>query len=294
MRQTSNGNYFYSKRRYDIIIENRIECPLHSVLEGGMIMPAKLKSAITIVLLCVFAPFAVLCFSARLKDKTTFFQSRSDLPTVVIDAGHGGEDGGAVSVSGAIESKINLAIALRLDQLLGLYGVKSVLLRNEDISLHDPSAKTIKQKKVSDLQNRVSAIEAIEHPVVISIHQNIYTDSKSSGAQVFYANGELSKGFAQSTQELLRRKLDPNNKRVPAPVPATVYLMNHITCKAILVECGFLSNPKEDRLLQTAEYQTKLAFIFSGAYLNDQNTIQKGECPDGNESKNSFLLHRVW
>ncbi len=210
---------------------------------------------------------------------------------VVIDAGHGGEDGGAVSVSGAIESNINLAVALRLDAIFGLYGVPTVLLRDSDVSLHDESADTLRQKKVSDLKNRVATIEALENPVVISIHQNTYPDSQYHGAQVFYANGELSLPFAKVTQSTLQNVLDPSNQRKPAAVPSGVYLMNHISCKAILVECGFLSNPQEDRLLQSPEYQKKLAAALAGAYLNYHESQQEGELLYACENKNGFLLH---
>lgn len=200
--------------------------------------------------------------------------------TVVIDAGHGGEDGGAVSVSGAVESHINLAIALRLDTLLGLYGVNSVLLRSSDISLHDPTASTLREKKVSDLHNRVATIQALENPTVISIHQNTYPSERYHGAQVFYANGELSLPLAQLTQTILRETLDPENTRQPTAVAENVYLMNHISCRAILVECGFLSNAQEDLLLQSPEYQTKLAIALAGAYLSDQQMNREGETFD--------------
>lgn len=211
---------------------------------------------------------------------STFAPARFSGETVVIDAGHGGEDGGAVSVSGAIESQINLAIALRLDQILGLYGVNTVLLRDSDISLHDPDAQTLREKKVSDLHNRVAAIEALESPILISIHQNTYTSSQYHGAQVFYANGEMSLPFAQITQSTLKQALDPNNERQPTAIPESVYLMNHISCRAILVECGFLSNPQEDALLQSPGYQTKLAAALAGAYLSYQQTNLEGETPD--------------
>lgn len=209
----------------------------------------------------------------RTASRETLSTAISGRGLVVIDAGHGGEDGGAVSVSGAIESQINLAIALRLDQIFGLYGVDCVLLRDSDVSLHDPCAETLREKKVSDLHNRVAAIEALEDPVLISIHQNTYTSSQYHGAQVFYANGDLSLPLAQITQETLRAALDPENTRQPARIPESVYLMNHISCRAILVECGFLSNPQEDQLLQSAEYQTGLAIALADAYLN----YQKGE-----------------
>ena len=196
---------------------------------------------------------------------------------VVIDAGHGGEDGGAVSISGAIESRINLAIAQRLDQIMGLYGINTVMLRNDDISLHDSDASTIREKKVSDLHNRVRIIESLDDPIVISIHQNTFSDKKYRGAQVFYANGELSLPLARIAQDVLRSALDTGNTRKPTAVPKTVYLMNHISCKAILVECGFLSNPEEDALLQSSDYQIKLAASLTCAYIQYQQITQEGE-----------------
>ena len=186
---------------------------------------------------------------------------------VILDAGHGGEDGGAVSPSGAEESGLNLAIVLRLDQMLGLYGVNTVLLRTEDVSLHDSDAETLREKKVSDLHNRVERIESIEGGTLISIHQNTYPAEKYHGAQVFYADEASSLPLAQRAQELLKEVLDPTNQRVAARISDSVYLMNHITCPAILVECGFLSNPEEERLLQDGGYQTKIAGALAGAYL---------------------------
>lgn len=186
---------------------------------------------------------------------------------LIIDAGHGGEDGGAISSSGAVESSINLAVALRLDAILGLYGSDTMMLRTQDVSLHDADANTLREKKSSDLHNRVAAIEAVENATLISIHQNSFGDRKYRGAQVFYANNEQSAVFARHTQEMLRVGLDPNNTRQAAKIPTSVYLMNHVTCRAILVECGFLSNPAEDALLQTKRYQTKIAASLAGAYL---------------------------
>lgn len=189
--------------------------------------------------------------------------------TLVIDAGHGGEDGGAVSVSGVSESVLNLAVARRLDAVLGFCGVPSVMLRSEDVMLSDPGGETMRARKVSDLHNRARAVEQVENAVLLSIHQNSFTEAQYSGAQVFYAPTPDSQGFAERTQELLRVQLSPGNDRKAKPIPQTVYLMNHISCKAILVECGFLTNPAEDRLLQTPDYQLKLAATLAGAYLQE-------------------------
>ena len=234
----------------------------------------------TAAIVLVLALGTAVSFFRRPAATSTLAPTRFSGETVVIDAGHGGEDGGAVSVSGAIESHINLAIALRLDQILGLYGVNTVLLRDSDISLHDPDAQTLREKKVSDLHNRVAMVEALDAPVLISIHQNTYTSSQYHGAQVFYANGDLSLSLAQITQAALKQVVDPNNERQPTAIPDSVYLMNHVSCRAILVECGFLSNPQEDVLLQSPAYQTKLAAALAGAYLSYQEMNLEGENPN--------------
>ena len=188
-------------------------------------------------------------------------------PVPVLDAGHGGEDGGAVSLTGTPESRINLAVTERLELLLALYGRAPVVLRREDVSLHDPSADTLKEKKASDLKNRAAMVEGTENGVLLSIHQNMYPDSRYHGAQVFYAPTGGSQEWAVYTQEVLRQALDPENTRQAKPIPDTVYLMNHITCPAILVECGFLSNPEEAGKLDTSDYQLQLAAALTGAWL---------------------------
>ncbi|MBM6665210.1 N-acetylmuramoyl-L-alanine amidase [Flavonifractor plautii] len=191
----------------------------------------------------------------------------SGRPVLVLDAGHGGEDGGAVSLTGVPESQINLAIVQKLDLLLGLCGQSPVVLRQEDVSLHDPSADTLREKKASDLKNRVAMVEGTEKGVLLSIHQNMFTDAKYHGAQVFYAPTQGSQEFAVFTQEVLRQAVDQANERQAKPIPDTVYLMNHITRPAILVECGFLSNPEEEGKLRSEGYQLQLAAALAGAWL---------------------------
>lgn len=198
---------------------------------------------------------------------TAFRPARMPDTVFVIDAGHGGEDGGAVSVTGVPESGVNLAIALKLDALMGFYGLESMLLRDTDTSLHDAGAKTLREKKVSDLHNRVDRIEAVQNATLVSIHQNTFPNGGYHGAQVFYANGELSLPLAARVQDALRDGLDPANRRTPAKIPSSVYLMNHITCPAVLIECGFLSNPAEEALLLSGGYQTKLAACIASALI---------------------------
>lgn len=212
--------------------------------------------------------------------KSAFAPVRLSEKQLVLDAGHGGEDGGAVSLTGVPESGVNLSITLKLDQLLGFYGVCPILLRETDISLHDPEADTLRKKKVSDLRNRVAAIESVENAVLLSIHQNTFSNAAYHGAQTFYRAGEESKALAQLMQDTLREGADPENRRTPTKIPDSIYLMKHITCPAVLVECGFLSNPAEEARLRNDGYQTRLAACMASALL------RSGEIQGGKASEN--------
>lgn len=188
---------------------------------------------------------------------------------LIIDPGHGGEDGGAVSVSGVPESGINLAVALDCEQVAGLFGIPVQLLRSDDTSLADAEAETLREKKRSDLERRVEIVNCTENAVLLSIHQNNFSEPEYYGAQVFFRPEEKSHLWASRTQEQLRNGIDPENRRQPKEIPEDIYLMSHIDCPAILVECGFLSNPREDQLLQTPSHQCLLAVILMGSYLNN-------------------------
>lgn len=190
--------------------------------------------------------------------------------TLILDAGHGGEDGGAVSLTGVPESQINLEIVRRMDDLLGLCGVAPVLLREEDVSLHDDDAVTLREKKASDLKNRAEMIEAVEDAILISIHQNTYTDGRYRGTQAFYAPTEGSRELAAQLQQAVRASIQPENSRQEKAIPDTVYLLNHITCPGVLVECGFLTNSEEEALLRDPGYQKKLAAALVSAWLTWQ------------------------
>ena len=189
---------------------------------------------------------------------------------LILDAGHGGEDGGAVAVTGVPESRVNLEIVQKLRDTLALYGVDPVVLREEDVSLHDPEASTLREKKRSDLKNRVRAVEAVEGGTLLSIHQNSYPGSQYRGAQVFYAPTGGSRELAELLQTALREELQPDNDRQAKPIPESVYLMNHVSCPAVLVECGFLTNPEEEALLRDGGYQRQLAAVLAGAWLTAQ------------------------
>lgn len=187
--------------------------------------------------------------------------------TLILDAGHGGEDGGASTPAGQKESDINLAIVLKAQALMTFLGVEPQLTRDADISLHSDGSETIRQKKVSDLKNRVALVRDTSNALLISVHQNHFTDPRYDGAQVFFNGGDAGRPWGEGTQELFRQVLDLNNDRKAKPMPDGIYLFEHISCPAILVECGFLSNGEEAALLVTDTYQRKVAMGLAGAYF---------------------------
>ena len=182
--------------------------------------------------------------------------------TIVIDAGHGGVDGGAISCTGMPESHINLQIALRLDDLLHLLGYDTVMIRRTDDSVYT-EGNTIAAKKVSDLKQRVKIVNETENAVLISIHQNTFPDSRYSGAQVFYADTQGSRFLAEGLQQAFNHALSGSTRQ---PKPAnSVYLMKNIRATGVLIECGFLSNPQEEAKLRNAKYQQKLCCVIASA-----------------------------
>lgn len=188
---------------------------------------------------------------------------------IVIDPGHGGEDGGATSCSGILESQFNLEIALRLEDLLHLLGHRTTMIRTTDTAVHT-EGETIAQRKMSDLKNRVDTVNQTTNGLLISIHQNTFSESRYHGPQVFYAPTAGSRELAESLQRALIVSVDRDSNR-EIKVAESVYLMQHIRCTGVLVECGFLSNPEEEAKLRTPEYQRQLCCIIAAtvsAHLN--------------------------
>lgn len=190
---------------------------------------------------------------------------------IVLDAGHGGSDGGAVSADGTPEDDINLAVVLRLRDLFALMGRQTVLTRTGENSLADPDSATLRQEKVSDTKNRVALINSVSNGHLISIHQNTLPGHPSvHGAQVFYGKVTDSDARAAAVQQALNSVVNVGNEKNAKPIGSDIYIMAHADCPAILVECGFLSNSAETRLLLSPEYQTKLAAAICCGYLQYQ------------------------
>ena len=180
---------------------------------------------------------------------------------IIIDPGHGGEDGGATSCTGIVESVYNLDISLRLNDLFHLLGYETKIIRTTDISVYT-KGETIAQKKVSDLKERVRIANEAENALLLSIHQNNYPDSRYSGIQVFYAQSEGSELLAKQLQSSLLSNLHPKTNR-DARKSSGVYLMEHIRCPGVLIECGFLSNPEEEAKLRDSTYQKKMCCVIA-------------------------------
>ena len=180
---------------------------------------------------------------------------------VVIDPGHGGEDGGATSCTGRMESEYNLAISRRLDDLLHLLGYETRMTRKSDVSIYT-TGDTIARKKISDLKERVRIVRETDNALLVSIHQNQFSDSRYSGAQVFYANTPGSQELGRQLQTQLVSTLNPGSNRKSKPISG-VYLMENINCTGVLIECGFLSNPREEARLRDSDYQKRLCCVIA-------------------------------
>ncbi len=186
--------------------------------------------------------------------------STEENTVIIIDAGHGGEDGGASSCTGVLESQINLQIALRLDDLMHLLGFQTKMIRTSDISIYT-EGKSIAAKKVSDLKNRVKIVNETPGGILISIHQNTFPQGKYSGAQVFY-NSNDAKPLAQALQKAFVSTINSGSNR-KSKQASGVYLMQRIERPGLLVECGFLSNPEEEASLRAGEYQQKICCVIA-------------------------------
>lgn len=222
-----------------------------------------------LVLSTIFIFLSVIAFC--IYEQTNY---RSTLQTVtlpvtgkviVIDAGHGIPDEGAESINGISEAKINLSIALKLQKLLEQSGATVILTRSDDNGIYDIDSKTLKEKKISDLKNRVKIGNESSADMFISIHLNKISDQKYYGWQTFYkSSDENSIKLAKSIQNNLNKSIQKKNDRVPMKLDS-IYIVKNVEIPITIVECGFLSNPEEEKELLNDEYQDRLAWgIYSG------------------------------
>ena len=188
--------------------------------------------------------------------------------TVIIDAGHGGEDGGASSKSGLVEKDINLELAFMLKEKLEAEGVRVILTRDTDRLLYDRNVNYQGRKKKLDMAARLDIINNAEDCIFISLHMNAFSDSRYSGLQVWYSDQHPdSQNLANQIQSDIKTNLQPNNNRKTKSAGTSIYLLSNSSCPAVLVECGFLSNAAEAKLFESAEYKNSLATQLSASII---------------------------
>lgn len=190
-------------------------------------------------------------------------------PVIVLDAGHGGEDGGAVGVNGVEEKTVNLAIALFVREKLEAAGYPVKMIRETDTAVGDTTLSTLNERKRSDILYRTQIVNETENCIFVSIHQNFFEQSQYSGAQMFYsANNSESAGLAECIRRSVVSKIQPENKRENKQAESRIYILSHVDVPAVIVECGFISNPEEAELLSDANYQQKMADAIAEGILS--------------------------
>ena len=211
-------------------------------------------SLVAVILFC----FISISTITQSVNKTIEFK-----PTIIIDPGHGGEDGGA-TVNNILEKNINLSISKKLNEIVMLMGYQTKLTRTEDKLIGEGKYTTIRSAKQADIAKRLQMVETLENCILISVHQNHFHQSKYSGFQVFYNNNHnQNKVLAETLQKTIVTHLQPDNTRTIKTIGAEIYLLYHCTKPAVMVECGFLSNPKEVSLLINDAYQNTMAYTIA-------------------------------
>lgn len=227
------------------------------------------KKRITLILSGIFLSVFVFILTTGNAEEQNKYISTVGLPasgkTIVIDAGHGVPDEGAQSSNGTTEAETNLKIALKLQNLLEQSGCTVILTRSDENAIYDIDSKTLKQKKISDIKNRVKIGNESSADIFVSIHLNKIPQSQYDGWQTFYKEGsEDGARLAKTIQENLNKTIQKENNRIAKTIDK-IYIIKHVEIPTTIVECGFLSNPDEEKLLLEDEYQNKLAWgIYNG------------------------------
>jgi N-acetylmuramoyl-L-alanine amidase len=235
-----------------------------------VIILKKLIILCLLVLVCFIFSIGFINFNSRFNDISSENKLNAKNPTIIIDAGHGGFDGGTSTDDGISEKGINLNISLYLKEYLNFFGFNVVMTRETDTSTESDGLTTIRSRKSSDLHNRMSLMEKTDNSIFVSIHQNHFSASKYKGAQVFYSPelSEQSSLLAENIQESIIYYLQKDNTRQIKPCGTSVYLIYNAVKPAVLVECGFLSNPEDAENLQDEIYQRKMALCIALGILN--------------------------
>lgn len=236
------------KLKNDIKIRKLKEVTKNKALDNK-----KLILSVMVVLLCIIGILGVN------HNHITNVMKKTESKSILIDPGHGGMDGGAVSPRGTIEKDLNLKTALYTKEELEKIGFKVYMTREDDRGLYDNKG-TVREKKIQDLKNRCKMKEETSPDIFLSIHMNKFPQEKYSGAQVWYSRHEKSKILGNITQKNLKNDLDPNNNRVEKEAKDQFKILrSNDNMPSIIVECGFLSNYEEEKKLKSEEYQRKIA-----------------------------------
>ncbi len=182
----------------------------------------------------------------------------------ILDAGHGGEDGGAVAYDGTLEKNLNLEICNNLSLYFELFGIDYVIIRDGDFSIGDTSLPTIRKRKASDIYKRYEIINSYDNSVLLSIHQNMFSVEKYNGTQVFY-DGKFSESeeLSKELQFTVKNTIQPDNNRKIKKTDKSIYLLYEAQRPSVMVECGFMSNLNELEKLKNAEYQSQLSYFLT-------------------------------
>lgn len=242
-------------------------------------------------LVCFIVVVAVAAFKNMVVPALATAENKQ---VVVIDAGHGGADGGCVGVNGCVEKDINLAIALNLADMLKASGFEVVLTRDSDVSIHDQGIEGLRNQKISDMENRLNIVQSYPDCIFLSIHQNQFTEPEYFGGQIFYTTNNASNfQLAQIMQECFAELQEGNDREIKL-IENGLYLFKDTEQTAALIECGFLSNENDAMLLSDSVYQKKVAFaIYKGltSFLNKYKSTEVQLTEDVNgETKDSLYM----
>ena len=241
------------------------------------------KLFVDLLLPSIITAIFVLLMSASYKADSLITNSRNEYlsamsentkiasTTLIIDAGHGGADGGALSISGEKESILNLKISNKTELFAAFFGVSTITTRDSEEINYNDSAITIHDKKIDDSNRRVNIINSVDDAVLISIHQNFYNESSVSGAQIFYKACADSKALSENINTFFKHFA--SKVRTPCQISDSIYLFKKINCPAVLVECGFISNFNENLQLNENNYQNKIAMAIISGYLQYENRL---------------------
>ncbi len=236
-----------------------------------VLLSAAILAAGVYLLICQWEPFLQIILAddrSDVKQVTDIFAQSGKRPIVILDAGHGGEDAGAVGIDGVLEKDLNLSLTLCLRDLLIFEGWQVILTRDSDVLLYDPNVPL--SRKTQDLKNRLDYSKRYDRAVFVSIHMNKFPDPTCKGLQVYYSgNHPASQSLAQRIQTDHCSNIAPENHRKCKVAGSSIYLMHRMEIPAVLIECGFLSNAEDVRRLTDRNYQKLLAAQFAAGLYQE-------------------------